>query len=104
VSDGITWRRHRRTPGSGAAHRFSRHIILRSSSPAGPDIPGMPVMGRVQCWNFTSSIRGYFAACLIMRERLRVKSSYEGLPTGENFGWQTWSGIVMSADVARQSG
>jgi hypothetical protein len=28
-----------------------------------------------------------------------VKSSYEGLPTGEIFGWQTWSGIVMSADL-----
>jgi hypothetical protein len=27
-----------------------------------------------------------------------VKPSYEGLPTGEIFGWQTWSGIVMSAD------
>jgi hypothetical protein len=27
-----------------------------------------------------------------------VKSFYEGLPTGEIFGWQTWSGIVMSAD------
>jgi hypothetical protein len=36
VSDEIMWRRHRRTPGSGAAHRLSRHIILRSSSPAGP--------------------------------------------------------------------
>jgi hypothetical protein len=34
-----------------------------------------------------------------MRECLRVKSSYEGLPTGEIFGWQTWSGIVMSTDL-----
>ena len=58
MSDEIMWRRHRRMPGSGAGYRFSRHIILRSSSPAGPDIPGI---GRVQCWNFTSSIRGYFA-------------------------------------------
>jgi hypothetical protein len=24
---------------------------------------------------------------------------YEGVPTGEIFGWQTWSGIVMSVDL-----
>src|SRR5208337_2577964 len=40
-------------------HKYRGHSLQRAR-----EIPGMPVMGRVQCWNFTSSIRGYFAACV----------------------------------------
>jgi len=31
VSDEIMWPRHRTTPGSGAAHRFSRHTMFRDT-------------------------------------------------------------------------